>query len=223
MVTLSRQFEHHDPTAAGQHEQLQMFMSPREILHKYQPLDADRMDYEYDAQPSSGTGIGTAMNTGESNVAHGKYRFGSDSKGAWQATTYGTKYREGGMESDEDLWNRKLDEAQYEHTVPGKETVWSGATYHPSSGSRSSWESSWRVSQPGTPERSLYEAVAEEGAKEPVSLGTSGGYGSMGKREIVGGHHRIASQFDINPDQPMPVLHFQDIYDARAARYKPYT
>jgi hypothetical protein len=67
---------------------------------------------------------------------------------------------------------------------------------------------------------SLYDSIAAEGARDPVHLGTD--VGSLGKPQVVGGHHRIAAQADINPNQPMPVLHHEGgIVEARASSKQP--
>lgn len=59
---------------------------------------------------------------------------------------------------------------------------------------------------------SLYEHVASHGVEGPIPL-QSGGVGSLGKPQLLGGHHRVASQHHINADQFMPVVH-HDVAEA---------
>jgi len=207
---------------AQQFQQLQMFMTPREILHHYQPLDADLMGagtMGRSGQPSSGTPASVAMNTGGTNVRHGRVRFGSDTGGTFQASTYGTKYRAAG-ETHEEMMDRKLEESQWENMVGRRTKVgtsWYGSdSYVPPPHERMSLGSQGE-------EESLYESIAKHGVEHPVSLGTFGSHGSQGKPEIVGGHHRLAAQFDLNPNQPIPVVHYRDIWDARHDPTRKYT
>lgn len=235
----------HDPVHHGQPEQLQMFMTANEIMAKYQPLDADRYGagtMGRSGHPSSGTPIETAMNASGGNVRHGQFRVGVDTGGTYQASTYGTKYRAHG-ESHEEMMERKLDESMYEQMVPGKATEYATPEFHRHTGATgtedlsetaqgekrwarggSYWtEGTPQVKRPGTPSMSLYDSIQMEGIEKPLSLGTAGGHGSAGKREIVGGHHRLAAQADIDPNQPIPVVHYHDIWDARHDPTRKYT
>ena len=45
--------------------------------------------------------------------------------------------------------------------------------------------------------------------EHPVHLGTQ--FGSQGKPQIVGGHHRIAAALETRPDDLIPVVHHEDI------------
>ena len=47
-------------------------------------------------------------------------------------------------------------------------------------------------------------SIDESGVKSPIRLGQQ--KGSEGKRQIVGGHHRLASATDIDDKQLVPVL-----------------
>lgn len=199
------QFGHHDPISQGKPEQLQMFMTPREVMHKYQPLEGDREEGGASGYPSSGTR--TASVSGQ------RYRYGSDTKGPYEATPGGTKWRTP-TESDEDLWNRKTEESQYDNDVRRETRV--GTSWYGS-------DTNIPTTRPSMGTEPLYESIQKHGVKAPISLGTTGPRGTSDKRQVVGGHHRLASQFDINPDQPIPVLHFHDIYEARAGVFKPYT
>jgi hypothetical protein len=86
----------------GPTEQLPMFMSAREIKEQYQPLDADRYG-------ATGTNARTTRSSGGGEYATAR---------TWQEhhtrrTTGGSKlYLAGeGIESDEQLWERKAEEA----------------------------------------------------------------------------------------------------------------
>jgi hypothetical protein len=69
---------------------------------------------------------------------------------------------------------------------------------------------------------SLVQHIRESGGVEsPVRLGTE--LGSQGKPQVIGGHHRIAAMSDIDPDQPMPVVHDVNIWHARQSSAYPYT
>lgn len=118
-----------------QFQQLQMFMSPREIQEQYQPGDGDRYG-RMEGKPE---------------------------------------------ETADDLYARKLSAAQEK------------APYSASS---------------------LYDSVAVEGVKSPVHLGEE--QGLLGKPQVVGGHHRIAAQAEIDEDKLMPVLHHRDVSAAKS-------
>jgi hypothetical protein len=61
---------------------------------------------------------------------------------------------------------------------------------------------------------SLHDRIREEGVQKPVHLSYDQ-MGDFGKPEIVGGHHRLAAQHDIDPDQPIPVTHWKSIWEAK--------
>jgi hypothetical protein len=142
------------------HQQLKMFMSPAEIHASWAPLDGDRMNTESESWgSSSSSGSGSGSSSGN--------------------------FGERGHESDDDLWDRKLDEAH---------------------------------------EGNLARSIEEHGVKSPIRLGSI--RGSMGLPQIVGGHHRLAVQTDLDPHELIPVLHDTDIYSARSgpsAKSYPYT
>jgi hypothetical protein len=62
----------------------------------------------------------------------------------------------------------------------------------------------------------LYDKISAEGVQSPVHLSYNQ-MGQYGKPSVVGGHHRIAAQEDINPDQPIPVQHWADIWEAKSS------
>jgi hypothetical protein len=64
---------------------------------------------------------------------------------------------------------------------------------------------------------SLYDRIKEQGVLSPVHLSYDQLGHMYGKNEIVGGHHRLAASEDIDPDQPIPVQHWRDIYEAKAS------
>lgn len=212
----------------AQFQQLKMFMTPREVLRDYQPLDADRWGSHGSQGPavtgSSGTGIGTAMNSAGDNVRHGQFRVGHDTGGTFQASTYGTKHRPR-AETHDEMMDRKLDESMG-HGDVGEgswdpmvrrqtrvDTAWYGSdTYVPPHGERMS-----------AGRETLHESVSKHGVTHPLSLGTGGKLGLLGKPQIVGGHHRLAAQFDTDPDRHMPVLHYHSVMDAQNDPTRRYT
>jgi hypothetical protein len=232
--------------------QFQMFMTPREIRGKYQALEGDRQSIEDDRggamtrRPETTAGDpNITINTGQrAQLArwHG---------GASQVADY-THQRDytDREETDDELFARKLDEAQMSpaeyrdihggsaHSAPGWETL----------GQRSSAPSRVREvaqgeSRPGVgtstwQERegeandyvqrkheehydeqeygpSLYERISEQGVLSPVHLSYAQLGHTYGKNQIVGGHHRLAVQEDLDPDQPIPVQHWRDFSEAR--------
>jgi hypothetical protein len=44
----------------------------------------------------------------------------------------------------------------------------------------------------------LHESIKEDGIQSPIPLG---------RTQVIDGHHRVASQFAINPDRQIPVTH----------------
>jgi hypothetical protein len=100
--------------------------------------------------------------------------------------------------------------------------------------SKSSWESPQRYT-PSEPGMTLHESIGESGVQSPIRLGTAGAKGSMGKPQIVGGHHRLASATEHATygkpgeygsswgHQFLPVLHYTDIGAAKSDQSFKYT
>lgn len=210
-------------------EQLKMFMSAREIEAKWQPLDGDRKEV-YGGRGETRTG-GTLP---ESQYATDKlprknwYTPGGRDR-AW--TTGGehlsrSRVIKENIETDEQLWDRKAEEAydpEYSPvsakransftmrsaTTGGRSNQPMGTdtanTYEQPQGAhfRHSWDTT------------LGESIESVGVKYPVHLGQT--KGSQGKPQVVGGHHRMAVMRNLNPDQLMPVLHHQDLKHARSS------
>jgi hypothetical protein len=168
-------------------KQLKMFMSPREIMHEYQPWDADRevvgdiMDHDI-----SDFGPKTFNSQGEMRP-HGTEDRSGPTLGASQPWRHvdaqdarrekRSNIRRGILESDSQLWDRKADEAS--------------EGYQSNDGYMSN----------------LTDSIAQQGVKQPVHLGTQ--FGSSGKPSVVGGHHRIAGAYDVAQDMLIPVLHHE--------------
>ena len=218
--------------------QLSMLMTAKEIQTRYQVLDGDREE-GYDSREGSATG--RSRTTGGNPNQPGP--LGS-----------AIHFRGGHEESDEQVWSRKLEESQmspgdYHEArageparTPGWETLGQRSSF-PQVNERTgrSWTSmvdshdmrgesyvnrkqeEFREHQDYGP--SLYESLqASGGPDSPVHLGTK--HGSMGKPQVVGGHHRIAAMAHINPDQLIPVLHHENLHDARSTatvKAYPYT
>jgi hypothetical protein len=251
--------------------QQKMFMTPREIHAGWSPLDADREasyeggTYEGSYQPKSwdtgNTMPGTYRNTestGTLPLATAGYTQqqrrvpgihsgeGGDDTGTIRRTRGGGKYRLYGRgqddtESDEQLWDRKLEESQEfgkhgQHedaasdplhrggrgsstmgTYQGEPTGASQGTPSDSAYDRhyareNSWENRRQEARYDQGE-SLYDSIASEGVRGPIRLGQE--IGSMGKPQIVGGHHRLAAATNIDPHRLVPVLHDWSIHSAR--------
>lgn len=184
--------------------QLPMFMTPHEIHAQYQPLDGDRQNapWDYDGRTGESTmrthtsGGGTnSANPNAGAVHRGVTGWGRladpPSTNRTQRMEKNYKRRDQGksdaLETDDELWDRKLDEAEY-----GKE-AWS---------------------EKSNKSVSLAESIREEGVKKPIHLSTSQ-FGSQGKPEIVGGHHRLAVATADRPGDYIPVLHHRDISEAQ--------
>jgi hypothetical protein len=242
--------------------QMKMFMTPREIHEGWSPLDGDREDswggdgtYEGTYSPKSwetghtwDTGVGTTQANRRNYGTHSGP--GGGDSGTIRRDRRGGKVRlydrgqEGGTEDDEQLWARKLDEAQEygahgQHEDKGSDPLYAGGgggrtmgsyegyptqrTGHSNSEpSDSAWdrhyerEAAWnqrREDQHGNYGQSLYDSIREEGVKGPIRLGQE--IGSMGKPQIVGGHHRLAAATEAAPNRLVPVLHDKNIWSAR--------
>ena len=61
----------------------------------------------------------------------------------------------------------------------------------------------WQVKLDESRDDDLYGSVASEGVHTPVTIQHYG----KNKTRIAGGHHRIASAYDINPNMEVPVEH----------------
>jgi hypothetical protein len=211
--------------------QLKMFMSPREVLSGWQPLDGDR-DEAMDPRGGDLTGRPyTTMGATNRPNSQGDYHR------PYEADPYGSN-----SETDNQLWSRKLDESQMSaneygeiHDGQGSDSFdVEAALEHPNApqyhtghtGTHEAREDSFfaarvgsfndRKAEAGQESSSLYNSVRGGGVQSPVHLGTQ--FGSQGKPQVVGGHHRIAAQNDIDQDALMPVLHHESI---RAARSTP--
>ena len=231
-------------TQRGDPEQLKMFMTPREIVNKYQVLDADREEH-YDERGGWGT------NRPETTGGNANIVVNSALRGLWKEhgrTDYKyTRYEEHGTETDEQVLSRKAEEATYDpeyyaemrgespsnmpRSFNPDQALGRSSAPQPRGSGTSAWDShemhqdsylrrkedEHYQAQAKTeigPPPSLYESIQEGGVQHPVHLGTQ--FGSQGKPQIVGGHHRIAVALDTRPDDLIPVLHHPDIYDAKA-------
>ena len=215
-------------------EQLAMFMTPREIMGKYQPLDGDRNDRGTAAwDDRSNEYTNRSRNTrGDTN-----YPLRSGIARAHPHAQGRTHMYNPGEETDDQLWDRKLSESMmskgdYDLAVRGEfqEPEQSGGddrsdfprweTGHTRTfGSRMD---SWQGHRDSSYDRkvadyyegeSLHESIAREGVQHPIRLGSE--TGSSGKPQVVGGHHRLAAANSINDQQLLPVLHDQNLMSAR--------
>jgi hypothetical protein len=108
-----------------------MFMTPKEITDKYQPLDGDRMEKnEHDYYEHVRGGMGDTSGTFRSHNTQGDpnyTRSGFSKPPRERDTTSPYKYNPG-EETDKELWSRKLEEskmpkADYMHAMGGTEQV----------------------------------------------------------------------------------------------------
>lgn len=212
---------------------LPMFMSARQIMDKYQPLDADRQGVE---DYRDNTATGRSRLTGGGTNWERRTWTGTPRHGYRQHTpaTDRRYSRSETVETDEQLWDRKYDEAslsrdEYEAEVHGK---WASPRYDRPGGGETrasgTWRSKW-ATDTDTPRKtqtyepfdpageggaSIMESVLKEGVKAPVSLSTTQ-FGSQGLPQIVGGHHRLAVMGREKPDTLLPVSHHEDIHSAQ--------
>jgi hypothetical protein len=61
----------------------------------------------------------------------------------------------------------------------------------------------WQVKLDESNYDNLYDSIASEGVQTPVPIEHYG----KNKTRLAGGHHRVASAYDINPDMEIPVEH----------------
>jgi hypothetical protein len=194
-----------------------MFMTPTEIVNEYQPADGDRADVPNDRW---GEDTGRSRNTyGQTNPMN--------SRGGYMRGDY--------EETDSQMWARKLDESQMSpedyhehlHGAPKDESgidiesLMNHESYPQPRGTHSSAWSSFEDREQSYLDRkagehdasyhawangpSIYQSVRDEGVQYPVHLGTQ--FGTSGKPQVTGGHHRIAAALDARPHDYIPVLH----------------
>lgn len=178
--------------------QLSMFMSGREIMDEYQPLDGDRAtnyesgDFadETDSQLWSRKLSESKMAPKEYDEVHFDYAknmpamsdvsFGNSMPvRAKHEGTFSFEDREHDYYVDKEMQQ----DAKYEEKLDAYES----------------------------PDHSLYNQIGREGVQKPISLndpGNKSAFGFSGKPQVAGGHHRLSAQFDQDPDKLMPVLHF---------------
>lgn len=210
-------------------EQLKMFMSPREIMSSHQPLDADRLPVG-DMRPA---GTNTAKNASFFNSQGSAQGYTGNEYQREAVRTSGGTVHAPSKEGLDDMMDRKLEESisGYRHEYEGGDGAAQLMVEDPRGGEFT--QRSLTTAGTGNDmtvttaedgglqytrrysEQSLYDSVARDGVQKPVSLAHEQ-FGSLGKPEIVGGHHRLASQNNIDPDALVPVLHHKTIQDARS-------
>lgn len=237
-------------------QQLPMFMSQREIMAKYQPLDGDRQEV-YDEREGEVTGrayttIGNANPRIRTSDRDAPFLKRQDPELVAQSS----HYRDFGQtESHEQMMARKLDESKmdYEeyadvhsggtmkHATPGWDTMMGGSSapvYQSGHTGTYEFEEQNHLDnklnehyQKAQGRGSLFDDLAHdmrpggEGFTGLVHLAT-GQFGSAGKPEIAGAHHRLAALGEIAPDRLLPVIHHNRMVDARhglSAKTYPYT
>lgn len=116
-------------------------------------------------------------------------------------------------ESEEELWERKLDEALWRNDMGDPISD----EYEDEDGE---WVDNYQIVDgkrvPGDLEWTLLQDIKVNGVLYPVSLQFNrDSVGSAGKPEILGGHHRVALMGEYNPDGFIPVEFFDDPEQAR--------
>ena len=215
--------------------QLKMFMTPKEIVNNYQVLDGDREDdWSESARPGSVTARPRTT--------------GGRSNQRWMGGTATPSYRRNYQtETDEQVLSRKSMEAQLDPDEYAEHRGESLGEFHasramnrssapqaPDSDSTSRWDSyeMKHDSYMGRKEdehyqaqgvrRNIWDSVRLEGVHSPITLSTES-IGSMGKQQIAGGHHRLASALDTRPNDYLPVVHAKSIDSAKHDPHQPYT
>ena len=61
--------------------------------------------------------------------------------------------------------------------------------------------------------QSLGTDIEKHGVEKPIALGQH--ESPSGRPSLAGGHHRVAVMRHLNPDQLLPVLHVQDVFEAK--------
>lgn len=180
------------------HGERPMFMTPNEIMEGWAPTEADRL--------------------------------------YWYENGRGSDIYD---ETDEEFWDRKLREAKgleerrlkfpsmrmdedapsEPPPAPSKEAPGfpsgEGSEYRDSNGEDSIHDS-------------LYDALDAEGVNSPISLENVNKIGEVSdlpivkEPQVLGGNHRIAAMKELNPDEPIPVLFFDSVQEAKNSLQEEY-
>jgi len=214
-----------------------MFMTPREIVSKYQVLEGDR-----DEHNRSGYDWG---DTARRRNTAGDLNY--QNHGVVNSAGQQMYRRAPSSETDEQVLARKLEESQYpvEHYAEARGAMRpefdaeealmrTSAPKSPGWSANSSRWDSWNAAQDEylgrkedefnrtVDDRNIWESVRDEGVHQPITLATDS-KGTMGKQEILGGHHRLASALDVRPDDLVPVVHSPSLDQAKSDKYQRYT
>jgi len=147
-----------------------------------------------------------------------RYRPAEGDRLYWYENGRGTPDHE---ETDQELWERKLREAKGE-TRRHKFPPW-GAEERPPAPSKESPGFLHPNAEPEyTSDRhpSLFDAVKEEGVVAPISLQTDQEAG--GRPQVLGGHHRVATMNDLDPEALFPVSFHDSMKDAKESLGESY-
>lgn len=222
-------------------QQLKMFMSPKEITAQYQPLDADR-----EGKLASRAGAWTdrtGTTGGHTNWDYREYPL-RGSRPPYMRPDREVPETDDDVWSRKSQEAQMSPRDYYEHLhgeSPRNESFdYEAAPYHASypqvatsyrntdtaqesfEGHEASYLERKVAEHEGNFESrfsgpSIWDSVRQSGVQNPVHLGMQ--FGSQGKPQVVGGHHRIASAMETRPNDLIPVLHSPNI---RAARNSPY-
>lgn len=240
-------------------QQLPMFMSQREIMGKFQPLDADRQE-AWDPREGEVTGRQFTTIGNENPKIRTSDRAAPFLQRQGSAVAGATHYRDFGQtESLGMMMDRKLEESQMSYgeyaeahgggmgtaKTPGYETAMdmTGAPQYQGTGHTGTHEyemdqfHSQKVDEHYEKMNygSLYEDLKHD--MTPKEQGGSGAgftglvhlshqFGSAGKPQIAGAHHRLAALGEIAPDRLLPVVHHETMTESRwgpSAKHFKYT
>lgn len=123
-------------------------------------------------------------------------------------------------ETDEEFWARKLRESRGDrrrHKLPPWDQT--GTQPVPPAPSRERPGFDHPVDDtPGYPNEghaTLFDALAADGVTNPVSLQFLPEERAEGRRQVLGGNHRVAAMSELAPDEPIPVAFFDRLRDAK--------
>jgi len=191
-----------------QFEQLSMFMTPRQIMEDYAPLEGDRklvnvsdggdLRQEHDEEVWKRKTAEAHLPKTEYHEARGEERAGTFT--SFMSKLHGDKLTGG----------------------PGPEPEWNTghtATFEENQGN---WElardefvdDNIDMYSSNRDNTSLVDSIRESGVQMPVRVGPT---------QVTGGHHRIAAAHSINPDMLIPVLHETEDRVNRRSQAYPYT
>ena len=185
-----------------QFKQLKMFMTPKEIMHNYEPLSGDRraIEQEYGPNPYRQETTEELWNR-------------KAEEASMRASEYDEVVRDVRRRGTDLSFVSRLDNGElgtgpqyrtgHTDTYKERQESWLDNKYI-------EFQQNRRLGQ----NTSLLDSIRKSGVQSPVRLGPT---------EVTGGHHRIAAANQINPDMLIPVLHEQEDWPNHRDKVYPYT